>query len=100
MATTDEVSRHAIPLSVGGAAVGLGILSLAAAVGLIDGPTTLIARGGYVAVAVTLMGFGWVFLARSLVDLVRIGTLRAADSERGSGPDPGPEPGSDSLPDS
>ena len=89
MATTDDVSRHAVPLSLGGAAVGLGILLLAAAVGLIDGPTTLIARAGYAAAAVALMGFGWVFVARALVDLVRIGTLRAIDPERGPGAEAG-----------
>lgn len=89
----DDVSRHALPMAIGSVAVGLGLLLVASGAGLVDGPAGVVARLGYGAGGVALVGFGWVFLVRSLVELVRIGAVRA-DSE-GESPDDGGNGGGD-----
>ena len=82
----DGVSRHALPITVGSVAVGAGLLLVAGGIGLLDGPTGAVAPIGYAGGGVALVGFEWVFVVRSLVDLVRIGVERVRPPGRvGSG---------------
>jgi hypothetical protein len=78
-AQLDATQRATLALVIGSTVAGIGFVLVVQGIGLIAGPEDLLTRGLYGAGGVALLSFGWLFLARTLVELVRQGAVQARE---------------------